>query len=287
MSEAWIDLHAHTTASDGSLTPTQLVEEAAAIGLKAVAVTDHDTIDGVAEALAAGRALGVDVVAGVEISAELSGGTLHLLGYEFDHEHSSIVNGLDRLKTAREERNLLIIQKLADLGIPITIEQVAERAGGGLIGRPHIARTLLDLEVVGTIQEAFDEYLATDARAHVHKFRFEPEAAFAMIREAGGVPVMAHPYQTQRREEALRDLIAELKPLGLEGIEVHYTRHDSGQKTFYQELADEFDLVPTGGTDFHGATIPEIKLGWGTGDLRVPIELLDGVRDRANRIRAG
>lgn len=287
MSEAWIDLHAHTTASDGSLTPTQLVEEAAAIGLKAVAVTDHDNIDGVVEAQAAGRALDVEVVAGVEISAELSGGTLHLLGYEFDHEHPSIVKGLERLKTAREERNLQIIQKLAVMGIPITIEQVAERAGGGLIGRPHIARTLLDLGVVGNTQEAFDEYLATDARAHVHKFRFEPAVAFAMIREAGGVPVMAHPHQTRRKGDALRDLIADLRPLGLEGIEVHYTRHDPHQTAYYQELAEEFDLIPTGGTDFHGATIPEIKLGWGTGDLRVPAELLDGIRDRANRIRGG
>lgn len=280
-----IDLHTHTRASDGSLTPTGLVEAALAAGLEAISVTDHDTIDGVTEALDAGERLGLKVLPGVEISVELPSGTLHVLGYGFDHTDEGLNGDLKRLKEAREERNPRIIRKLVDLGIPITLEQVRERAGGGLIGRPHIAQTLVDLGAAETVQQAFDDYLATGAQAHVHKFRHDPQRALAMIRAAGGIPVMAHPYQTRRQGEELRRLVAELVPLGLEGIEVYYSRHTTDQTTFYRALAEEFDLVPTGGTDFHGGR-SDIQLGRGRGDLRIPASLLPAIEARIARVRA-
>jgi predicted metal-dependent phosphoesterase TrpH len=280
-----IDLHAHTTASDGSLSPTGLVEAAVDAGLAAIAVTDHDTSDGVPEALKAGRSRDIRVVPGIEISCVLEGGTLHILGYEIDPAEPRFAGGVERLKQAREERNPKIISNLREMGIPITIEEVTERAGGGMVGRPHIAQTLLDLGAVRTVQEAFDRYLASDSPAYVHKFRFEPDVAFELIRGAGGIPVMAHPYQTRRDGDDLRHLVAELKEKGLEGIEVFYSHHSREQTACYQELARAFDLVPTGGTDFHGGTKPDIALGSGKGDLRVPWSVLEGIDERVALIR--
>ena len=287
MTDPIIDLHTHTTASDGSLSPTRLVEAARDVGLVAVGVTDHDTIDGVAEALEAGRDFGIRVLPGVEISAEMEGGTLHVLGYGYDHTDPGINEGLNRLKKARNDRNPLIIGKLNALGVQINMAMVEERAGGGLVGRPHIAQTLVDLGTVSTVQEAFDEYLATDAKAHVHKFRLAPPDAFRMIREAGGIPVMAHPYQTKREGEDLRRLIAVLCEDGLEGIEVWYSHHTPEQVAFYSGLADEFDLVATGGTDFHGDSKPDVALGIGTGTLAVPASVLERLDERVARVRAG
>jgi len=280
-----IDLHTHTTASDGSLTPCQLVEAALEAGLAAIAVTDHDTVDGVSGAVEAGASLGIRVVPGIEISCVLDGGTLHILGYGFDPSEPRFAAGVERLKRARKERNPKIIHNLREMGIPITLEQVEERAGGGVVGRPHIAKTLLDLGAVKTVQEAFDSYLASDSPAYEHKFRYEPADAFEKIKGAGGIPVMAHPYQTHREGEELRQLVSELAEQGLEGIEVLYSRHSPEQVEFYGELAREFDLVPTGGTDFHGKTKPDITLGTGTGDLKVPLSILDGIDARIAAIR--
>ncbi|MFO7769501.1 MAG: PHP domain-containing protein [bacterium] len=286
MSHRLIDLHAHTTASDGSLSPTGLVEAALEADLAAVGITDHDTIDGVPEALDAGRRLGIRVVPGVEISCELAGGTLHILGYGFDPGHPDLNTGLGRLKQAREDRNPRIIRRLNELGVDITLEQVAERAGGGMIGRPHIAQTLKDLGAVETVQEAFDEYLGSGAKAHFDKFRFQPGEAFGMIRSAGGIPVMAHPHQTRREGEELRTLVARLRQAGLEGIEVRYSRHTPDQQAFYQGLAEEFDLVPTGGSDFHGRTKPDIELGRGKGALEVPASWLETIDERIEAVRS-
>jgi len=280
-----IDLHAHTTASDGSLSPTGLVEAALDAGLAAIAVTDHDTSDGVPEALEAGASSGIRVVAGIEISCVLEGGALHILGYEIDPAEPRFADGVEKLKRAREERNPKIIRNLREMGIPITMEQVEGRAGGGMVGRPHIAKTLLDLGTVEILQEAFDSFLASDSPAYEHKFRYEPEVAFELIKGAGGIPVMAHPYQTRRGGEDLRRLVAELKDQGLEGIEVLYSHHTGEQVTFYSKLAREFDLVPTGGTDFHGSTKSDIALGSGTGDLQVPWSIMEGIDERLATVR--
>jgi len=286
MPQRLIDLHAHTTASDGNLSPTGLVEAALQADLAAVGITDHDTIDGVPEALQAGSRLDLRVVAGVEISCQLEGGTLHILGYGFDPSDAGLNSGLDRLKQARRDRNPRIVRRLNELGIEITLDQVAERAGGEMIGRPHIAQTLKEMGAVDSVQEAFDEYLGSGAKAHFDKFRFPPAEAFEMIRGAGGIPVMAHPYQTRREGEELRALVERLREAGLEGIEVRYSRHSPEQQAFYEQLAEDYGLVRTGGSDFHGQTKPDIALGRGKGDLEVPAGWLEAIDERIEAVRS-
>lgn len=285
MEQGWIDLHTHTTASDGSLTPTQLVEAAISIGLEAVAVTDHDTTDGVEEAVTAGENLGIRVVPGIEISAQIGRGTLHILGYEIDPGERMFAAWIERLKQARRDRNPKIIRNLQAMGIPIELEQAEMKAGGGVVGRPHIAEALLDIGAVSTIQEAFDKYLDASSPAYEQKFRYEPADAFQLILGAGGIPVMAHPGQTRRKGDDLYNLVAELKAAGLGGIETYYTHHTPAQCALYMELADKFNLIQTGGTDFHGHRKREIQLGWGKGNLRVPAQFLQPLDERVALIR--
>ncbi|MDP3182098.1 MAG: PHP domain-containing protein [Desulfobaccales bacterium] len=257
-----IDLHVHSTASDGSYSPEEVVRLAAARGLRAISLTDHDTIDGVAEAAAAGEALGVEVIPGVEISARFPGGSMHILGYFVDY-HSGLLDArLAVLKKSRADRNPRIVAKLNALGAKITMEQVEKISGGGQVGRPHIARALLEHGYVRDIQEAFDRYLRNGGPAHVSKFRFPPDEAINMIREAQGIPVLSHPFTLGLGSAyALKNLLQDLKKLGLAGLEVYYPEHTPEQEARYLKLARELDLLITGGSDFHGANKPEVDLG--------------------------
>ena len=207
-----IDLHVHSSASDGSFPPAEVVRLAKEGGLTAMALTDHDTVDGLPEAVAAGESLGVEIIPGVEISAQFPGGTMHILGLFVDYHNGLLDQRLAVLKQARLDRNPQIISKLNALGIPITMARVEEISGGGQVGRPHIARALMELGRVRDLQEAFDKYLGWRKPGYVSKFRFSPEAALAMIREAKGIPVLAHPFTlNQGTAYALRNLVVELK----------------------------------------------------------------------------
>jgi predicted metal-dependent phosphoesterase TrpH len=277
-----IDLHAHTTASDGSLTPRQLVERAARQGVKALAVTDHDTLDGLSEAMAAGTEYSVEIVPGLEISAEFPVGTMHILGYYIALGPTPLQEQLAALRDARDQRNPRIIAKLQSLGYDITLAEVERMAGGNVVGRPHFARVMLEKGYVATPQEAFDRFLAKGAAAYEEKARLEPPAAIAAIKQAGGVAVLAHPYQLRARSEAeLESIVAALKEAGLDGMEVIYSRHNATQIEDYRRLATRYDLLITGGSDFHGVTKPDIEVGIGLGNLAVPPELLDAVKRRA------
>ncbi|MEW6735297.1 MAG: PHP domain-containing protein [Acidobacteriota bacterium] len=277
-----IDLHTHTTASDGSLTPRELVMRAARQGVRALAVTDHDTLDGLAEAMAAGREFGVEIVPGLEISAEFSTGTMHILGYYIALDAPVLSSQLAQLRDARNQRNPRIVAKLQALGFDITLDEVEAKAGGVVIGRPHFARVMVEKGYVATAQEAFDRFLAKGAAAYVDKARLEPSAAIEAIRGAGGVAVLAHPYQLRTRDEAeLNKIVASLKEAGLDGMEVIYSRHSATQIEQYQRLASHYELLITGGSDFHGITKPDIEVGVGLGELNIPAELLDGVKTRA------
>jgi 3',5'-nucleoside bisphosphate phosphatase len=277
-----IDLHSHTTASDGSLTPRELVGRAAGQGVKALAVTDHDTLDGLGEAIAAGREYGVEIVPGLEISAEYSPGTMHILGYYIDLESRQLLEKLSSLRDARNDRNPKIAAKLQSLGLDVSIEEVERMAGGEVVGRPHFARVMVEKGYVVTPQEAFDRYLAKGAPAYMEKARLEPQAAIEAISKAGGVAVLAHPYQLRARSaEELDRVIASLKDAGLDGMEVIYSRHNAAQIEEYRRLADRYGLLITGGSDFHGVTKPDIEVGIGLGNLSVPEELLAGVKTRA------
>ena len=257
-----VDLHVHSTASDGSFPPAAVVRLAREGGLRAIALTDHDTIDGIDEALRAGRELGVEVIPGVEISAAFGGESMHILGYFLDYRSGRLDERLAVLKQARASRNPKIIAKLNARGIPITMAQVARLSGGGQVGRPHIARALFDGGFVRTIQEAFDIYLRHGGLAYVAKFRFQPEEAIDMIREVGGVPVLAHPFTLGvNSPRALTNLLKELRDKGLAGIEVFYADHTPEQEALYLKLGRELGLLITGGSDFHGLNKPEVSLG--------------------------
>lgn len=230
-------------------------------GLRAMALTDHDTVDGLPEAVAAGERLGVEVIPGVEISAQFPSGTMHILGLFVDYHNGLLDQRLAVLKQARIDRNPQIIEKLNALGIPITMARVEEISGGGQVGRPHIARALMEMGVIRNLQEAFDKYLGWHKPAYVSKFRFPPDQALTMIREAQGIPVLAHPFTLGLGSYPLKNLIIELKGLGLAGLEVFYSEHTPEQEALYLKLARELNLLISGGSDYHGLNKPEITLG--------------------------
>ena len=256
-----IDLHIHTTASDGMLMPSQVVRLAKKRNLKAIAITDHDSIDGVREALDQGRRVSLEVIPGVEISANSKTGNLHLLGYYVQTEDGILKEKLDRLKQARSERNPSIVRRLNALGIDISYPEVIQVSGGGQVGRPHFARVLCDKRYVRTIDEAFDRYLGQGAPAYVDKFRFDVKEGIEIVSKAGGVPVLAHPYSLDCTPEDLGEMVSELALDGLKGIEAFYPDHTPKQTAHYQRLAEKLGLVTTGGSDFHGPLITKAELG--------------------------
>ena len=274
-----IDLHAHTTASDGSCAPADLVQKAFDAGLKALAITDHDTLDGLDEALERGRALNFEVVPGVEISAEYKPGTMHILGYYTDYKNTDIASRLQVLQEARKNRNPKIAARLNELGFPLTMEEVRAAAGGGQVGRPHFARVMVEKKYVAGTQEAFDRYLTKGAPAYVDKFRLSPVDSIQLIRRAKGLPVLAHPFTLGMDDpQKLEELIFKLKEAGLAGLEVYYSEHTKEMTASYLTLAARLGLLITGGSDYHGISKPEIRLGRGLGDLAVPYDLLEKLK---------
>jgi hypothetical protein len=275
-----IDLHVHTTASDGTLSPTAVVQYAKNRGLEAIAVTDHDTVEGLAEAVAAGLSVGFEVVPGVEISAEFPSGALHILGYYIDFNDSSLLQRLSVLQNARAERNPKIVRKLQSLGFSISFDEVVQEAGGGLVGRPHFAQVLLKKGCVKSLQEAFDKFLKKGAPAYEEKFRFPPQEAISMIVDAGGIPVLGHPVTLNCNGQQLEAKVKEWKKQGLQGIEVYYSDHDAAQTRQYETLARICGLIPTGGSDFHGSMIKGIELGIGKGNLAIPYSILQELKQK-------
>jgi predicted metal-dependent phosphoesterase TrpH len=269
-----IDLHVHSTFSDGSFTPEELIGEAARIGLCAIALTDHDTTDGVPRFTAAAVLTSVRAIAGVEISADVKSGTMHMLGYMIDPDNQALIERLKWLREGREARNAEILEKLNKLGFELTWEEVTAFAGEDVVGRPHFAQALLARDLVKDKNEAFDKYLGKGKPAYADRRRMTPEHSIRLIREAGGVPVLAHPFTLNLSAGALKRQVAELRDFGLGGIEVFYSEHTPQMTSQYLNLAGELGLVATGGSDFHGAMNPDIKLGSGFGSLQVPDEVV-------------
>jgi 3',5'-nucleoside bisphosphate phosphatase len=288
MAMDFIDLHTHSNASDGTMRPRDLVRLARERGLKAMALTDHDTVDGLPEAVAAGEEVGVEVIPGVEISARHPGGTMHVLGYFLDYEDTLFAQRLAVLKQARKDRNPQIIAKLNALGIPLQMAQVERFSGRGQMGRPHIARALLEAGYVRSLQEAFDLYLGNEGKAYVEKFRFPPAEAIEMIRGARGVPVLSHPFTLGlNAPKALKALLEELAGLGLAGLEVFYPEHGPQQEVLYLSLARELGLLVTGGSDFHGENKPEVALGRFNCQKKLTYDLVQALKDWRQRAYSG
>ena len=278
-----IDLHMHSTFSDGSLTPVQLAAEAARAKLTAAALTDHDGTTGVQPFLDACTALGVRGIPGVEISVESTHGTMHMLGYFIDHASAALEAELVKMRGGREIRNQLILKKLNEIGFSLTWDEVADYAVEDVVGRPHFAQAMKARGYVKSKDEAFDRYLGKNKAAYMERYRMTAEESVRMIRGAGGVPVLAHPFTLGLGRKALREQVAELAAMGLQGIEAYYSEHDAGQVRLCLGLAREFNLVASGGSDFHGAINPDIRMGYGFGNLSIPDDLVELLYERAVR----
>ena len=271
-----LDLHVHSSYSDGSETPEALVALAKAAHVRALALTDHDNAFGAADFLAACRAADLAGIAGIEVSANVDSGTLHILGLGIDAANEALRDALGEVLDGREERNLRIVEKLQDLGFNITYDEVLEMAGEDVVGRPHFAQVMVARGWVDSVEEAFSRYLEKGAEAYVDRFRFQPEEAIALIRGAGGVPVMAHPLSVTEDFAELREVVGKLVDAGLRGIEAYYNGHSPETTLECLRLAKRFNLLVSGGSDFHGPDVkPGIRIGVGDGTLFVPDRLLE------------
>jgi predicted metal-dependent phosphoesterase TrpH len=286
-----IDLHTHTTVSDGGDSPRELVEKAAAAGLTAIAVTDHDNDAGCDEAVAAGRDLGVEVVRGVEISCDVEDfamrgfhptarPTMHLLGYFIPETENALSSALAELQNARANRNQKIVDRLNELGIPVTFEEVENEAGGpgAQIGRPHFAAVLVRHGAVPDYQTAFDEYLAKGAKAYVTRKLFKPWEAVELMVSAGVVPVLAHPFTLNLLAEELERFVDELVAAGLKGIEGYHGDLPEVEQEPYRAIGGARDLIVSGGSDYHGDMRPDRGLPGGKHGVTVPDGVLDELR---------
>jgi 3',5'-nucleoside bisphosphate phosphatase len=271
-----VDLHCHSTASDGTMSPAELARRAVEIGLSALSLTDHDTIAGVEEAAEEAKRLHLDFLPGIEISAEHpQPGTLHLLGYGVDPQSATLRDLTKTLLAGRDSRNPKIIEKLRSLRVDITMDEVEHEAGGKVIGRPHIAAILMRKGYVSSIKQAFDKYLAPGGVAYFDKERLSPAKAISMILESGGLPVLAHPIQLRYHNDGeLERTVKDLVDMGLAGIEVMHSDHGNELVAKYTALADRYGLVKTGGSDFHGTNKARISLGSANGKS-VPREYYD------------
>lgn len=287
MPGTYVDLHTHSSISDGDVPPRDLVRLAQTKNLRAISLTDHDTVDGLEEAIGEAKNYeGFELIPGIEISAEYTEGTIHILGYFIDRSDPVLLEKLKFLQEARAKRNPKIIQKLQEFGIEVTQEEVDKVAGSGVVGRPHIAQALVNRGYVKSVQEAFDKYLRKNGKAYVDKERFSQKDSIEMIHSAGGVAVLAHPkYVHGGDTRHVEKLVKQLVELGLDGMEVYYGTHSAKEVKWFREMAKKYNLIATGGSDYHGASKPDINLGVGLGNLKVPYEIVEQLKEKVSAKR--
>jgi predicted metal-dependent phosphoesterase TrpH len=275
-----IDLHTHTDESDGTFTPSELVAEAVSLRLEALAITDHDTLAGYDAALPLAQAAGLDLVCGIELSTKLRGRSVHLLGYFLNGPPTpSFRDWLQEMQMSRRDRNVRLAAKLRSMGIDVSLDEVEAR-GKSLAGRPHFAQVMVEKGFVSDTRQAFDDYLDESAKAYVD--RKEPQFAEGVerIAAAGGLAALPHPIRVPRNGEPFEDLLREMLAAGLRGLEVYHSDHDLDDQSFFLRQAEMNGMAITGGSDFHGALKPRIRLGSGMdGNLHVPRAVLDRLRN--------
>ena len=275
-----IDLHCHSVFSDGSCTPEELLALAEQAGLSALALTDHDTTAGLERLFAAGQASSVETISGVELSAEFGDTPLHIIGYFFDVHSSEFQQALEWVREGREERNRLMLEKLNTLGYGLTMEDIRRHAGDELVGRPHFASALMEAGHFKHPHKIYRQLLGKGKAAYVNRRRLTPERCVELITSAGGVAVIAHPGQMKLSRNRLRQLIRGLKEHGLGGLEVLHPSHKPHQVLAFEQLCAEFDLAPSGGTDFHGTHTPDLSLGIGFGTMQIPDSFVSVLKER-------
>lgn len=275
-----IDLHVHSTASDGTNSPAELAKIAVGAGLSAFALTDHDTLEGIREARNAAASHGVRLISACEISCEVEQGTMHLLVYFLEDRPGPLQDRLVTLQAGRTGRNDRILEVLQNNGIAVSIDDVLEEAGGGSVGRPHLAAVMLRKGYVSSIQEAFDLWLGKGCPAYMERERLSPEESIALARDSGAVSVLAHPGTLSMSPAELDVFVAELAAMGLDGIEAEYARYERHERDSYHALAERHGLCATGGSDYHGDYKPGLSMGSGQGDLEVPDDYLTALETR-------
>jgi len=278
---AGIDLHIHSNASDGTFSPAEILDLAQELDLGAIAITDHDTVNGSKEALSIGIPSSLKFLTGVEISASPPppfsySASLHILGYSIKIDNPALNKTLAILQEARKNRNPGIVARLNSMGVALSMDELLNEVGDGQLGRPHIARLMVKKGYVESIKEAFDKYLGKGKPAYLDKYRIDCSTAIEIILGAGGIPVIAHPYLLNPGNVAdLEDFIIVLKKMGLKGIEVYYPEHSPHIISLFEDMANRHELLMTGGTDFHGSLKPKLKMGSGTGNFFVPYILYE------------
>lgn len=273
-----VDLHCHSNASDGTLSPKGLVSHAAERGLSTIALTDHDSTAGVAEAIAVGAELGVDVIPGVELSSEIEGLQAHILGYFIDPTSVSLQREFAWMNETRRQRMSRICRNLNEAGIEIEVEEVLAMAGSGTVGRPHVARVLVARGYADSVNDAFARFLTRGRPGYALAEKITPEGAIEVINRSGGVAVLAHPWSTKNPRAALE----RLAPVGLTGVECYYGEYDLEVQSDLATLAEEFGLIPTGGSDYHGPNVKATDLG----AVVVPPEAVEALRNAAQALRS-
>lgn len=274
----YIDLHTHSSASDGSFTPQEVVELAKAAGLSIFALTDHDTVKGIEAAVAHAEKIGgINVIPGTELSCYEGDREIHIVGLFVGYKDSDFLKALDDLERAREIRNEKMVQKFVDGGIPLTIDELKHGNPGSVITRAHFARVLVEKGICKDKNEAFDKYLGIGCPFYLPKPKVTPEYVIGLIKNAGGTAILAHPYSYKLAKSQVEALIDKLIPAGLDGMECYYSTYDDGQTSELRSIALSKKLLVSGGSDFHGAIKPDISIGTGWGNLRVPEVLLERI----------
>jgi predicted metal-dependent phosphoesterase TrpH len=271
-----IDLHLHSTFSDGTFTPTELVRMARQRHLSAISITDHDTVEGTDEAMAAGETFGIRVLSGVELSVFDGDTHFHLLGYNCNWNDTELRDGLKKLQGSRQRRNSMIISRLRDLGIAVSEAELAELSSTGQTGRPHIARLLVNKKIVKTIDQAFDLYLKKGRSAYARRFIYHVDEAIGLIHGSGGTAVLAHPLQISSSIEIIDTLLKRLKASKLDGVETFYPTQKGRYLKQLRRLVATHGLFETGGSDYHGDIRPNTAMAGGA-HVRIPLELLEAM----------
>lgn len=286
--EGTIDLHTHSYFSDGTFSPEGLVLLAKSKGLSAIALTDHDTTDGLSEFLAFGKKYGIETIGGIEFAAlwnKCRSPEIHIVGLGIDHTASALIHFIEEIQESRTNRNIRMAEQLTKIGLPVSLEEVTQNAGGKIITRSHFANVLLKKKLVSDRKTAFSHYLSTGCPGYVQRNFPTLKACIETIKKAGGVAVLAHPTLYGLDTEEVSMLCSELIPFGLDGIECYYTSFTPKQTKAMEKIASSYGLLPSGGSDFHGENKPNIQLGIGNGNLSLSYSIWENLKNRTNTVK--